>query len=237
MNEFLFISVAVIALSLVLVALRFGTDWLIGLVAAYLLMANLFASKLSTVFGVTSSLAVPLYAAIFLATDIIAEHFGKKVAYKVVWVGFLAQVCMVVFGQLIVRAKTFGDPAVSGALSTIFGFIPRIVLGSFIAYLISQNFDVVFYHFLRTRCQGKHLWIRNNCSTIISQGLDTVIFLSIAFYGKLPNLIGFMLSVWIVKVGVAIWDTPFIYLSYWVLGKKYKAISDENRLEPTSESV
>ena len=220
MNELLFLIVTGISFSLVLVALRFGTHWLIGLIVTYLLIANLFASKLTIVFGVTSSLAIPLYAAIFLATDIIAEHFGKKVAYRAVRVGLLAQICMVIFGQLIIRADTFGDPAVANALTTLFGFIPRIVLGSFIAYLVSQHFDVIFYHFLRQKFHGRFLWLRNCCSTIISQGLDTAIFLFIAFYGKLPNLIGFMLSVWIMKVGVALWDTPFIYLSYRILGKK-----------------
>ncbi len=223
MNELLFIMTTLIALSLVLLSLRLGTHFLVGIVITYLLIANLFASKLSTVFGVTSSLAIPLYAAIFLATDAAAEHFGKKVAFKAVWMGFLAQVCMVVFGQLIIRAKTFGDPTVSDALSTIFGFIPRIALGSFIAYIISQNFDIVFYHFLREKFRGRHLWLRNCCSTFISQGIDSAIFLLIAFYGKLPNLGMFFLSVWGVKVVIALADTPFIYLSYVVLGKDLSA--------------
>lgn len=218
MNEFLFICLTVVALSLVLVALRLGEHWLYGLVATFLLIANLFASKLSIVFGVVSSLSIPIYAAIFLATDAAAEHFGKRFAYRLVWVGFGAQVSLVAFGQLIVRGSAFGDPTVADALSTVFGFIPRIALGSFVAYIISQNFDVRLFDFLKSRFGGKHLWLRNCVSTITSQGIDSAIFLLIAFYGKLPNLGEFFVSVWIVKICVALFDTPFLYLSRRVVG-------------------
>jgi uncharacterized integral membrane protein (TIGR00697 family) len=222
MNELLFVAITLVSLSLVLVALRLGMQWIFGLVATYLLLANLFASKLSIIFGLTSSLAIPVYAAIFLATDSVAEHYGKQAAYRVVWMGFLAQLCLVVFGQLMARGVPIGDPTVSDSLSTIFGFIPRIVLGSFVAYIISQSFDVRFYHFLKEAFAGRLLGLRNCLSTVLSQGIDSAIFLLIAFHGKLPNLGEFFLSVWLIKVAVALFDTPFIYLSYRVLGKRLK---------------
>lgn len=233
MNEVLFLIIILIALCLVLVALKLGTHFLIGLIATYLLIANLFASKLSIIFGVNSSLAIPLYAAIFLATDTLAEHYGKRIAFKAVWMGFMAQVCMVTFGQLMIRGEPTGDPIVSDALDVIFGFIPRIVLGSFIAYLISQNFDIVFYDYLKEKFQGRRLWMRNIFSTTISQAIDTVIFVLIAFYGKFPGLAGFILSVWVVKVLIALIDTPFIYLTYRVLGKEFGAKTTELESQST----
>jgi uncharacterized integral membrane protein (TIGR00697 family) len=230
-NEILFILVTIISLSGILLTIRLGTHWLVGLSAVYLLIANIFASKLSVVFGITTSLAIPLYAAIFLATDMATEHFGRRLAYKIVWLGFLAQLGLVVFSQLISRATTFGNPVVADALSIVFGFLPRIAVGSFIAYVISQNFDVLAYDFMKKKCHNKHLWLRNCVSTTLSQGIDSAIFLTIAFYGKLPNLGQFFLSVWVIKVAVAFFDTPFIYMSYFALGKKFKS----NRPEKPEE--
>ena len=222
MNEWLFVFVMLISLGLVVFTARLGKEWMLGLVVIFLLIANLFASKLSIAFGVTTSLAVPIYASIFLATDAIAEHFGRREAFKAVWLGFLAQLCLAGFGLLLTRATWLEDPiviAVSEALDTIFGFIPRIVAGSFLAYLLSQHFDVWFYHLLKARLKGRHLWLRNCVSTIISQGIDTAVFLLIAFYGKLPNLVEFILVTWFLKVLVAFCDTPFLYLTRVVVRK------------------
>ncbi len=222
MNEVLFIGTLLLSLSLILLAARLGREWLLGLVVIYLLVANLFASKLSLVFGFTTSLAIPLYAAIFLATDTLAEHFGKKEAFKAVWLGFLAQVCLAAFGFMLARATPLDMPAtkaVSDALSTVFGFIPRIVAGSFIAYLVSQNFDVWFYHWLKRRTDGKHLWLRNCISTTISQGIDTCVFLLIAFLGAIPHLGAFILTTWLIKIAIALIDTPFIYVTGAIIKK------------------
>ena len=213
MNELLFIAIGLTALSLVLVALRIGPNWLYGLVATYLIIANLFAAKLSIVFGVVSSLSIPIYAAVFLATDAAAEHFGRRFAHRMVWIGFGAQLSLAAFGQLITMGEPFGDPALSDALSTVFGFVPRIVHGSFIAYLVSMHVDVRFYDYLKRRFERKYLWLRNNGSTIVSQTIDSAIFLGIAFYGVIPNLFEFFLSVLAVKLVVALFDTPFLYLS------------------------
>jgi uncharacterized integral membrane protein (TIGR00697 family) len=219
MNELLFVSTMLIALTLVLAALRMGIVWITGLIAVYLLIANLFASKLSVIFGLTSSLAIPMYAAIFLATDSISEHFGPRAAVRAVWFGFCSQACLVIFGQLMAHGSSFGDPAVSDALDILFGFVPRIVLGSFIAYIVSQHVDVIIFHYFKRKFNDKHIWLRNCISTPISQGIDTVLFLSIAFAGVLPNVVEFMFFVWIVKLGIALADTPFMYLTYPVLGK------------------
>ena len=220
MDELLYILITFISLSLVLLAIKLGPQFLIGLVVTLLLTANLFSGRLTVIFGFVNTLALPIYAAIFLATDSAAEHFGKKKAYQVVLMGILAQVCIVVFSQIIIRTGFYGDPTIAESLSTIFGFLPRIVLGSFVAYTISQYFDVMFYHFLKERHRGRHLWLRNCLSTTISQGIDSAIFLAIAFYGVLPKLGELFISVWIFKVGIALVDTPFIYLSYLILGKK-----------------
>ena len=220
MDELLYILVTLISLTLVLLATKLGPQFLIGVVVTLLLMANIFSGRLTVVFGFINTLALPIYAAIFLATDSAAEHFGKKVAYQVVVMGILAQICMVILSQIIIRTSSYGDPVIAESLSTVFGFLPRIILGSLIAYTFSQYFDVTLYHFFKESYRGKHLWLRNCLSTTISQGIDSAIFLAIAFYGVLPKLGELFISVWIFKIVIALVDTPFIYLSYLILGKK-----------------
>ncbi len=214
LNEVLFLLVMALSLGTVLVFASFGRSWLVALPPFFLVIANIFAPQISTVFGITTGLALPLYAAIFLATDIVAEHWGKKEATKVVWLGLASQVCLVVFSQILLRADVtaFSQP-LQAALQTLFAFTPRIVLGSVIAYIISQHFDVWAFHRLKHRFNSKHLWLRNNMSTVCSQLIDSTIFITIAFYGVLP-VVPFILSVWLLKTFVAVMDTPFIYLSY-----------------------
>jgi len=220
-NELLFILVMLLAFIFVLIATRFGKEWLIVIPPVFLVFANIFAPQFITVFTLTTSLAVPIYAAIFLATDIIAEHWGKKEARKIIWIGFFTQIALVVFTQILLRAEVLQiSQTVDEALTVIFGFTPRIVLGSFIAYLISQHWDIWVFHSLKEKTEGRFLWLRNNASTISSQFIDSTIFIFIAFYGVLPGIWELVFSVWILKVLVAIFDTPIVYLSYKILGKK-----------------
>jgi len=101
------------------------------------------------------------------------------------------------------------------AFEKIFTMTPRIILASMIAYLIAQIHDVYAFHYWKNKTRGKHLWIRNNASTIVSQAIDTVIFITVAFYGVVPLevLLNMIVSQYIVKVAIALIDTPFIYVA------------------------
>ena len=105
------------------------------------------------------------------------------------------------------------------SMKIVFGTSVRIFIASIIAYLITQNFDVWFYHFLSKLTKGKYLWLRNCGSTTTSQLIDSLVFFSIAFYGVLPNWIEVAIFGFIVKAIIALLDTPFIYLTYKVKPK------------------
>ncbi|MFH1650314.1 MAG: queuosine precursor transporter [Candidatus Woesearchaeota archaeon] len=216
--ELMFIVMIVLSLGTVLLFARLGKDWLIAVPAILLVLSNVFAPQLIKAFGLTTSLAVPMYAAIFLATDIIAEHYGVKEARKVVWIGLASQVMLLVVSQMMIRTQVLPfSQSMHDALITVFSFTPRLVLASLVAYVISQFHDVWAFHAWKRRTKGKHLWIRNNASTIVSQFIDTVIVVVIAFYGVLPGLIELILGIWILKVIIALLDTPFMYLSGMVI--------------------
>ncbi len=100
------------------------------------------------------------------------------------------------------------------AYDTILGSVPRIVLASMVAYLVSQHHDVWAFHFWRNITKGKFLWLRNNASTMVSQGIDTVLFISIAFIGTVPTnvLLSMLVGQYVMKLVIALLDTPLCYI-------------------------
>jgi len=216
MTEVYFFGITIIGFTLPLFALRMGREWLIGLLPIVLITGNVFAQAFVQVGGVLTSLAVPVYAMTFLITDLLAEHYGRRDALRAVWVGFMGQVVFLAVMLVVLWAPVlppYGDNY-ANALSTV----PRLVLGSFIAYLVSQNLDVRLYDTIRNLTGEKHMWIRNNVSTMISQAVDTGIFLFIAFWGVPPFAdpavwLNFALFTWVFKIVVAAIDTPYMYLS------------------------
>ena len=117
--------------------------------------------------------------------------------------------------QLTIRFIPHESDFLSEHLSAIFSFLPRIAFASLVAYLISQSHDVWFFAKLKKKFNKRHLWLRNNLSTITSQLLDNIIFTLIAFVGIFSwSIIGqIFLTSLILKVIVAACDTPFVYLA------------------------
>lgn len=212
-----FILIAVVAFSVPLLALRLGREWLMALVPIYLITGNVFAESFFLVSGHLSSLAIPVYATTFLITDTLSEHYGKTDARRAVFIGFTGQILFLAMTLTVTNAPIFPDKA--EAFGSVFAILPRLILGSFVAYAVSQFWDIQFFHALKERLPGKRtLWVRNILSTSTSQGIDSVIFITIAFYGVIDNLAGFILVTWGVKVLLALLDTPFIYFTYRVIG-------------------
>ncbi len=156
------------------------------------------------------------YPITFLITDTIAELYGRKATTRIVWIGFgcsILMLAMIYFGKIIPGADFWVADGGQDHYDFILGSVPRIVAGSMVAYLISQNFDVFAFHFWKARTGGKHLWFRNNASTMMSQGIDTALFITIAFAGTVPGsvLATMLIGQYFVKVSLAALDTPLVY--------------------------
>lgn len=193
---------------------------------ASLIAANVVAVKLLLIGSFIQAAGIICYPITFLVTDIFSEVFGKERAKRLVWFGFIAQLwflLMVTIGRYLPYPQ-FWDA--QNAYVRIIGFIPRLVLGSLIAYLVSQLHDVWAFHFWKKKTKGKYLWIRNNASTIVSQLIDSVVFVTIAFIGVVPGKVLLMMIVvqYVCKVIIAIADTPLVYLGVrWLRVKKKRA--------------
>lgn len=171
------------------------------------------------------SVGILPYPITFLITDIISEVYGKKKANQVVTTGIFASF----FSMLIVYTAnavpaTDWSPVNNTLFTKVFGATAVAVLASMMAYLLAQYIDIHIFHFWKRVTKGKHLWLRNNFSTFSSQFVDTftVLFLLCSF-GKIEwSLFGALLfSGFIFKVVVAAFDTPFLYLSVYLLRRRF----------------
>ncbi|MFH1852492.1 MAG: queuosine precursor transporter [Candidatus Neomarinimicrobiota bacterium] len=226
-NELLFILQTIIGLSFTLIAFRLGKIWLYGYIAMAIVLANIFVTKQFDLFGLSATGGNVVYGSIFLVTDLLSEHWGRAAARQAVVIGFFAALFYLVMSQFILQfTPNSVDWGASAGMEAIFSAGPAIVIASLVAYLVSQFHDVWAFHLWKTKLDGRHLWLRNNLSTMVSQALDSLIFAGLAFailpalFGRTENILPsaalteVIITTYLFKLLVAVIDTPFLYLSY-----------------------
>ncbi|MFH1641632.1 MAG: queuosine precursor transporter [Nanoarchaeota archaeon] len=235
-NEILWIALMAVSFFGIILAYRlFGRSGIYAWMAMSMIIANIQVMKTVQIFFWVTALGNIIYGTTFLATDILNENYGKKEARKAVWIGFFFLIATTIIMQICLRFTAHSSDTLSPALDQIFGFLPRIAVASLAAYLLSELHDVWAYDFWKKKTNGKHIWLRNNLSTMVSQIIDNVIFSWIAWVG-LFGLFGweqvfswdiiiqiFIVS-YILKWIVALVDTPFIY---WSKSIKKKYLKDD----------
>ncbi|MFP7253088.1 queuosine precursor transporter [Terribacillus goriensis] len=214
-NDLLWIVFSIINFVLLLIMYRlFGRLGLFVWVGMATVLANIQVTKTIELFGLTATMGNIIYGTIFLASDILNENYGKKIARKAVGLGFATLIIMTVIMQVVLVFDPAPSDIAHSSLSTIFGFLPRVALGSLIAYGISQYVDVWLYALLKRMLpDDKFLWVRNNGSTMLSQLLDTLVFCTIAFAGTYEGSVWMeiFISTYLLKFVVSIISTPFLY--------------------------
>ena len=198
----------------------FGRQGLYASIVISLLLANLQGPKLTEIFGLQTSMGVILYSSIYFATDLLSERYGRKEANRAVMIGFVVSIIFIVMTSISLMYLPSTNPntaefalSIHQATSTLFNFSPRFVIGSLLAYLISQRLDVWIYHVIKTKTQGRHLWLRNNLSTMLSQAVDTLIYGVVVWWGIVDFVTAMQLALakYLFKVIIALADTPFLY--------------------------
>ena len=197
---------------------KYGVEYLIAMFAGAIVITAVIAGKV-VVFGpFTVSASIIVFSISFFLTDVISEFWGKKEATKAVWSGFLADLLLIFAVYIAIRWEPASFWTGQDAFMQTLGMTGRIVIASLTAYIVAQNHDVWAYHFWKKLFKGKHLWIRNNLSTGVSQIIDSVIFVTIAFYGVVP-MMPMIIGTVIVKFVIAALDTPFLYALRWYFQK------------------
>lgn len=217
-NSILFLVSIVFYLFAVIICYKlFGKTGLYVFTAISAILANIQVCKNVDIFGLSTTVGNVLYAASFLVTDILSEKYGKKAAQKAVYIGIFTTVIFLIGTQGLLRFVPNENDIMNGPMTELFGFVPRVAIGSIIGYICSQSIDVALYHFIwkKTGDSKKMLWLRNCGSTLTSQAVDTVVFTFIAFWGVYENsvFVSILLTTYLFKAIVAFCDTPFIYLA------------------------
>jgi uncharacterized integral membrane protein (TIGR00697 family) len=215
-NEILWVIFALVNFTLFLLVYKFfGKLGIFIWIVAATILANIQVTKMVVLFGFDANLGNILYGTIFLGTDVLNELYGKKEAKKAVFMGFSVMIITIITMTIALQFIPHPEDFANDSLTVIFGYLPRLLLASLTAFLISQFIDVNIFDKIKERLpENKFLWIRNNLSTMISQFIDTIIFVPIAFLGEVSaeTLIGLLISTYVIKLIVAAMDTPFIYL-------------------------
>lgn len=194
----------------------FGKPGLFVWIAVSTVIANIQVTKTIEFWGVAATLGNVFYGSVFLATDILNERYGRREANRSVWLGFFANVVLVVAMQMALFFRPYqGVDGAHEALETIFGLVPRICLASLCAYLVSQLLDIFLFNKIKKASRERHMWLRNNVATLTSQLFDTAIFVLVAFSFQYSwTVVGqIFLTTYVLKAIVALLDTPFLYLA------------------------
>lgn len=230
-QDLLWIITIAVDLSFALLLFKlFGRQGLYASIVISLLLANLQGPKLTEIFGMQTSMGVILYSSIYFATDLLSERYGRREANRAVMIGFVVSVIFIVMTSISLMYLPSSNPKTSEfaqeihqATSSLFAFSPRFVVGSLLAYFISQSFDVWIFHYIKEKTKGRHLWLRNNLSTMISQAIDTLIYGVVVWWGVVDFATAMQLALakYFFKVIIALCDTPFIYWARnWNMGKR-----------------
>lgn len=202
-----------------------------GIFITNAVVAELIGGKLISVFGIPMSIGILPWPIVFITTDLINEYFGEKGVKRLSFVtaSLIGYAFVILYIALQIPAIVGNGLVTDAQFEAVFGQSLWIIVGSIVAFLVSQFIDVTMFHFFKNKTGNKQIWLRTTGSTIISQLFDSFIVLGIAFWftGKMTTqvFITSALTGYTIKLGLAILLTPIIYLGHYFI-KKY--IQDEN---------
>jgi len=176
-----------------------------------LITANIIAVKPISFGGLPA--AIVIFPLSYIFGDILTEVYGYRLARRVIWLGFFCNLITVIaiwLGQILPPAPVWGEQQ---AYESILGYTPRILVASFLAYVVGEFSNSFILAKMKIKTRGRWLWTRTIASTIVGEGLDAAIFITIVYIGRFDlSFIGMViLTHWLVKTGYETVATPFTY--------------------------
>jgi len=211
------------------------THILFALFVGAIVAANLIGGKIANFGLFEASVGILAFPITFLVTDIIEEVYGKEKTKSLVNAGMITLGFVLLITFIAVKMPFAARSYVTAdQFNPVFGISLRFMIASFIAFVLAQYHDIWAFNFWKQKTKGKHLWLRNNLSTMVSQFIDSTVFMFIGLYYLpfLPSIINtnpkftvaylftLIIPYWIVKMVFAAIDTPFCYLGVKWLKKE-----------------
>lgn len=196
---------------------------LFSLYLSMVVMGALLATKLVQFGSVIFDAGLPVYAISFFITDIVSEIYGKQYSRKMIWSAFLALIVSFLCIKLVLVLPGAEAWQIAGEFNTVFGMSNQIYIAALVVFLLSQYVDITVFAWVRKKTNGKHLWLRNNISTLAGGAVDAFLFALIAFYGvySMDVIWGIATTAYVVKILIAAFDTPFAYFGVWIMHRLY----------------
>lgn len=220
MNTVLFFVTVVATFGgLAIISRLFGKEGIFAWLGIAVVVANILVGKCVDLFGLSATLGNVLFGSVFLATDILTERYGVEAAKKAVWVGVASEIASLVLIQIALAFTPNSLDMMNESMHNVFAFYPRMTVASLSMFILSNRLDIFLFEKLREKTNGKHLWLRNNVATGISQCIENFLLYIIAFAGiySMGDIIEMTLTCCLIELIVAVCDTPFIY---WATMKK-----------------
>jgi len=190
-------------------------DFVMAAFVVILLLSNLIgAAKLSTLGGVTFGAGILFFPLGYVIGDVLTEVYGYARARRCVWAGFVAMLFMALMSWVVVALPPAAGWPGQSAYEAVFGSTWRIVFASLVAFWAGEFANSFVLARMKVLTQGKHLWMRTIGSTIVGQGVDSLLFYPLAFYGQWSNaqVLTVMVTNWAMKVGWEALLTPVTYM-------------------------
>ncbi len=196
-------------------------QFIAALFVTCLVVANIIAVKIGSFWGVFLPVAVVVFPITYIIGDILTEVYGYAAARRVIWTGFACNLVAVVAILIAIRVPSAPFFSNQSGFASILGFTPRLLVASFLAYLVGQFMNSLVMAKMKIKTNGKWLWTRTIGSTIVGEGLDSLIFITVAFSGVVPTAaIGsLILAQWIFKTLFEVIATPVTYAAVGFLKK------------------
>lgn len=187
---------------------------IVALFVATLLAANVIAVKLIAPMGLVLPAAIVIFPVSYILGDVLTEVYGYSTARRVIWLGFAANLVFVAAAALAQALPPAGFWDGQAAFERILGATPRLLAASFAAYLVGEFANAFVLAKMKIATGGRHLWARTIGSTLVGQGLDSLVFIAAAFAGIIPAeaLAGAIVTQWLVKSAYEAAATPLTYI-------------------------
>ncbi len=193
---------------------------IVAIFVTCLITANIIAVKVISIGALIMPVAIIVFPLSYIFGDVLTEVYGFRMTRRVIWLGFACNLIFVIFvwaGQLLPAASFWTGQE---AYETILGYTPRLLAASFCGYLVGEFVNSLVLAKLKILTRGRWLWTRTIGSTVVGQGLDTSIFITLAFIGTPSFMPVMILYHWLVKTGIEVVATPFTYAVVNHLKKK-----------------
>lgn len=198
-----------------------------------LLISNIITVKTINILGLIFTAGDILFPITYILSDVFTEVYGFNKSKFIIWTSFFCNLLMIIIFKITILLPSSDSFAMQEELANILGNTPRILIASFIAFLVGNFANSIVMSKMKVKTKGKYLALRTICSTLVGEGLDTLIFIPIVFINSLDlqTMIFLIIDTYILKVSLEIVLTPITYKVIKFIKKKEKIDTYDNGLK------